>query len=218
VAAINRGSSSFQVLAFTVEALSAGEDEMLRHVFALGFLAVVTALSAPFAAAQAASDPGLGAGVSASYTNATSADGGSLSGAVQVRARLTGSIAVEGLLTYRRETHSLAGERVLLVEEVPVQISGMLFFLTRGAVQPYVLGGIGYYYVHTKGEGARVGDGSHSENKFGFHGGAGVDVRVATRASLFADVRRVFLDVDAVKAIGQQSAFWQAGAGVNLYF
>jgi outer membrane protein W len=192
----------------------------------LGALSLIAALSlledgASFA--QAYSDPGLGIGGHAAYTKGRDAETGAFSGGVQLRARLTGGLGVEGLVSYRRETYAVAGVDVLRVEEIPVQGSVQLFFFARTPVQPYVLGGGGYYYVRGKPLGPNEDERS-SESKFAFHGGFGVDLRASRKVSLHGDVRYVFLDVDSVKELKERfdtdrrADFWHATAGLTFYF
>lgn len=153
------------------------------------------------------------------FSRARDADSGLFSGGVQLRARLTGGLGVEALVSYRRETYSRSGESLLRVREVPVQGSVELFLLARNPVQPYFLAGGGYYYVRTSALGSNTA-GGHTENRFGFHAGAGVDVRVARRASAFVDLRYVLLDVGAVKDLpgAPRSDYLNATAGVMLDF
>lgn len=182
------------------------------------------ALAARPASSQSWSDPGAGVGGHAAYTKGRDANDGKLSGGVQVRARLTGGLGVEALASYRREDQVVGTERVLKIEEVPVQISAMLFFFHRTRLQPYLLGGIGYYYVRASGEGSNASFGSRTENKFGFHGGGGLEARLSPRTSLHADVRYVFRDVDSVTAlrerydVDRRADFWHATGGLTLYF
>lgn len=175
------------------------------------------------AAAQATSDPGFGIGGHAAYTRSRGADSGSLSGGVQARARLTGGIGVEALVSYRRQEYAAAGAAVLRVEEIPVQGSLQLFFLYQTPVQPYVLAGGGYYYVRSRGLGTNPAP-RVAESKFGFHAGAGVDVRVGRKVSLYADVRYVLLDVGAVEdlktlyGLSASASYVHATAGLTFYF
>ena len=168
---------------------------------------------------QASSDPGIGAGAHVSVSKARDADSTFFSGGLQIRARLTGALGVEALVSYRRETYSSGGESLLRLQELPVQGSVELFFLDRNPIQPYILAGAGYYYVRTTALGPNTA-GGHTENRFGFHAGAGVDVRVGKRTSVFADFRYVLLDVDAVKDLpgGLKSSYVNAAAGVMLDF
>src|SRR5512143_2123034 len=173
----------------------------------------LAAAGARTAAAQASSDPGVGLGGHVAFSKARDAESGFFGGGVQMRARLTGAIGVEALLSYRREEYAVGGERVLRVQEIPLQGSVQLFFFSRTPVQPYVLAGGGYYYVRTAGLGSSTAGGG-TENRFGFHAGVGVDVRVAPRASVFADVRYTLVDVGAVRDLpgGRKSDFVHAAA------
>jgi opacity protein-like surface antigen len=190
----------------------------------LVLLAAVPALAlARGAAAQAYSDTGFGVGAHVSVSKAAGAESGTVTGGVQARARLTGGLGVEALVTYRREEYAAAGVKVLRVEEVPFQGSVQLFLLFRTPVQPYVLAGGGYYYIRATGLGPNP-RGRTTENRFAFHAGAGVDVRVAGRASVHADLRYVLLDVGAVQdaserfGSGASSHFWHAVAGASFSF
>jgi len=187
-------------------------------------LAAVGALAfARGAAAQAYSDPGVGVGAHVSVSKAGGAESDAFTGGVQVRARLTGALGVEALVTYRREEYAAGELKVLRVEEIPFQGSVQLFFLIRTPVQPYVLAGGGYYYIRATGLGPNP-RGRTTENRFGFHAGAGVDVRAARRTSVHADLRYVLLDVGAVEDASQRfgsgasSHFWQAVAGATFSF
>jgi opacity protein-like surface antigen len=190
----------------------------------LALLTAVPALAlARGAAAQAYSDPGFGVGAHVSVSKAAGAESAAVTGGVQVRARLTGGLGVEALVTYRREEYAAAGVKVLRLDEVPFQGSVQLFFRIRTPVQPYVLAGGGYYYIRATGLGPNP-RGRTTENRFAFHAGAGVDVRVAGRTSVHADLRYVLLDVGAVDdaserfGSGPSPHFWHAAAGVTLSF
>ena len=87
----------------------------------------------------------------------------------------------------------------------------------------YVLAGGGYYYIRTAPLGPNV-SGHTSENRFGFHAGAGLDARVALRTSVHADLRYVILDVGGVQNANDvlgtslRSNFWSGVAGVTFSF
>jgi outer membrane protein W len=176
------------------------------------------------ALSQSNSDPGVGLGAHASYTRAPDAAAGRLSGGIQLRARLTGGLGLEGLASYREEEYEIAGERVLKLAMVPVQGSVQVFFLFSKPIQPYVLAGIGYYYLRASGLGSRSDTGRTTENKFGAHAGAGIDARVARKVTVHADLRYVFIDVDAVRALTapgpteMSSNFWHGTAGISYHF
>ena len=106
------------------------------------------------------------------------------------------------------------------MDEIPLEVSLLAFFLTNGGVQPYLLAGIGYTWAKPRGEGTNAGTPHPAENLFALHAGAGVDVRTSFRTSVFLDGRYVFLDVNAVKALsGQPKAnYLRIAAGFNVAF
>jgi opacity protein-like surface antigen len=169
------------------------------------------------AAAQANSDPGFQVGGFAAVSKSRAAETSNAAGGLLARARVTGALGIEGLVEYRHETYAVAGDRVLRVQEFPVQGSVQLFFLYRRPFQPYVLAGASYTYVRW----SRVDrDDSGSENRFGFHGGLGVTARLGGKATGFAEVRYTLLDVGAVLDLpgGPKSDYWRAAAGALFSF
>jgi opacity protein-like surface antigen len=182
-------------------------------------LAAALASALP-AAAQSYSDPGLGYGADAGYTRGPDAESGGATAGVHARLRLTGGLGLELSAGYRRDTFATDGARVLTVDEIPIAVSLLTFFLHEGRVQPYALAGIGYTWAKPRGEGTNAGTPYPAENLFALHAGAGVDVRTSFRTSVFVDGRYVFLDVDAVKALPNQpkADTLRIAAGFNVYF
>ena len=164
--------------------------------------------------------PGLGYGADAGYTRSRDAESGGATGGVHARLRLTGGIGLELSAGYRRDSFAEGGARVLVVDEVPLAVSFLGFFLPNGRVQPYLLAGIGYTWAKPRGEGTNAGTPYPAENLFALHAGAGVDVRTSFRTSVFLDGRYVFLDVNAVKALPTQpkADHLRVAAGFNLMF
>ena len=158
----------------------------------------------------------------ASYTKASGADG-TWAGGAQLRLRFPGPLGVEGLIDYRRTTYSAGGADVLRVEQYPVQASLMLFLLS-GPVQPYVLGGGGWYYTRSTFLGPQAALGSETQHTYGGHAGGGLEFGAGKRASLYVDVRYVFLRVDSIDTIrdrynnNPKPDFWHGTAGVNFKF
>jgi hypothetical protein len=158
----------------------------------------------------------------ASYTKATDADG-KWAGGAQLRLRFPGPLGLEGLIDYRRTTYSAGGEDVLRVEQYPVQASLMIFILP-GQVQPYILGGGGWYYTKSTFLGPQADLGSDTQHTFGGHVGGGIEFGAKAKASLHVDVRYVFLGVDSVDAIrdryhnNPKADFWHGTAGLNFKF
>jgi opacity protein-like surface antigen len=182
-------------------------------------LAAALAAALP-AAAQSFSDPGLGYGVDAGYAGGHDAESGGATAGVHARLRLTGGLGLELSAGYRRDAFAADGARVLTVDEIPIAVSLLTFFLHEGRVQPYALAGIGYTWAKPRGEGMNAGTPYPAENLFALHAGAGVDVRTSFKTSVFVDGRYVFLDVGAVKALPNQpkSDYLRIAAGFNVYF
>ena len=158
----------------------------------------------------------------ASYSKAGGADG-TWSGGAQLRLRFPGPLGVEGLIDYRRTTYSAGGEDLLRIEQYPVQASLMLFILP-GQVQPYVLGGGGWYYTKSTFLGAQSALGSDTQHTFGGHVGGGLELGAKAKVSLHVDVRYVFLGVNSIDAIrdrynnNPKADFWHGTAGINFKF
>jgi opacity protein-like surface antigen len=106
-------------------------------------------------------------------------------GGVQARLQLPLFFGVEGSVDYRRE--AFGGTTT---HEWPVQLSGLLYLPKIILVQPFLLGGVGWYNTTTKGP-----DGfSDTQNRFGPHAGAGVEVNLSSRWFLDATYRYVWLN------------------------
>jgi opacity protein-like surface antigen len=191
----------------------------MRPLRLFAFALVLGALLPPSrVGAQPFADPGSGAGFLGGVAKAVDGEQPRFAGGVLGLTRLTGVFGLELFLGYRTDNFAQAGATVLRVQQVPVQLSLLAYLLPNLRVQPYLLGGIGYYRIRATGEGALEALGSSIENKFALHAGAGVDVRLSRAVSLRLDGRYAFLDVDAVTALGLRSWSWQAGLGLNVYF
>lgn len=154
------------------------------------------------AGAQAFSDPGSGFGVFAAFAQpSTSGQAGPQAGLL-FRSRLTGGLGVELGASYRATKYSAGGEDLLRLSTVPVTVTIQVFPLTNSRIQPFLLGGGGYTFARAKGLGRNAERGGQTEHKLGLHGGLGVDVRLRPGTSLTFEVRRVFLDVNAVSDTG----------------
>jgi opacity protein-like surface antigen len=158
----------------------------------------------------------------ASYTKASGADG-AWAGGAQLRLHFPGPLGVEGLIDYKRTTYSEGGGDVLRVEQYPVQASLMLFILP-GPVQPYILGGGGWYYTRSTYLGPLSAQASDTQHTFGGHAGGGVEFGAKSKVSVHVDVRYVFLGVDSIDAVrdrynnNPKADFWHGTAGINFKF
>jgi opacity protein-like surface antigen len=192
----------------------------MRFRFLLAAAAVlIPPLLAPAGAwGQPYADPGTGAGLLGFVSRTPDAAGPTFLGGAQVLTRFTGVLGVELFIGYGSCRYEEDGTTVLGVQQLPVQLSALVYLLPNLRVQPYLLGGVGYYRIWATGEGPLAAQGRTIENKFAFHAGAGIDVRTGRAVSIRVEGRYVFLDVDAVTQIGKSANSWQAGAGFNVYF
>ncbi|MBK9088633.1 MAG: porin family protein [Holophagales bacterium] len=165
----------------------------------LRVLAVVAAfVPAPEATAQSYSDPGLGIGADAGFSEGRSADGLSLAAGLHLRYRFTGSLGLEGRIGYRRETAEDGSGPLLDIVDIPVTGTAQLFFFPRSRVQPFLLGGAGLHVVRTTPQGRNTTFGGGTEALFAMHAGAGVDVRPSRTTAVHLDARWVFLEPTAI--------------------
>jgi opacity protein-like surface antigen len=180
-----------------------------------GLLALLFA--APAARGQAFSDPGVGFGLQGGISKGQDADAVAVGG-LHSRYRLTGMVGVELAAAYRREEVRVDGSPFVQLSQAHLTGSFLLFFLFDHPVQPFVLGGGGYYYVSERGLGANA-EFQRTEHLFGFHAGGGVDVRVSRRVSVYLDARYTFLGLaDIEPTYAGKADFASANLGVNLYF
>ena len=129
----------------------------------------------------------------AGYIKTRDADGGTWFGGVQARYRFGGILAVEGSITFHRDEFQ---DGDVVVTQYPVQVSALIFPLPFGAFEPYGVIGAGWYYTRVDIDTALVQD-DDTENLFGVHLGAGAQLHVAPRFSIFADFRWIFMDEPA---------------------
>jgi len=106
-------------------------------------------------------------------------------GGVQARLRLPLFFGVEGSADYRREAFGAT-----TTHQWPVQVSGLLYLPNIIIVQPFLLGGVGWYNNTTTGP-----DGfSATQNQFGPHAGAGAEFNLNSRWFLDATYRYIWLN------------------------
>jgi opacity protein-like surface antigen len=103
--------------------------------------------------------------------------------------RLSGSsIGLEVSLDRHTESFKLLNQKV---KETPIQVS-LLLKLAKGAFQPYLLGGPGWYYRTVEAiEGSAPDVSTH---EFGWHAGGGAEVRPNRHFGIHGDYRYTFLD------------------------
>jgi hypothetical protein len=133
-------------------------------------------------------------------------------GGVHARLRLLPFLALEASADVRQADF----DDDVDILQVPVQFSALLYLIPRGPIQPYIGGGVGYYYVHVDPEGAD----SDTSHDFGYHAGGGIDFPLSPNWVLHADFRYYALegsvegrDLEDIDVDG-----WQIRGGFTFYF
>ena len=171
----------------------------MRPIPLLGVLACMSVfVFVPGATAQSYSDPGLGLGADAGFSEGRSADGPSLAAGVHLRYRFSGSLGLEGRIGYRSETVDDGSGPLLDIVDVPVTGTGQLFFFPRARVQPFLLVGAGLHVVKTTPQGRNTAIGGGTEALFAMHAGAGVDVRPSRASAVTLQARWILIDPTSI--------------------
>jgi opacity protein-like surface antigen len=106
-------------------------------------------------------------------------------GGVQARLRLPLFFGAEGSVDYRRDTN---GDTT--THQWPVQLSGLIYLPKIIVVQPFLLAGVGWYNTTVHGPNAF----DQTQNQFGPHAGAGVEINLSSCVFLDATYRYVWLN------------------------
>jgi opacity protein-like surface antigen len=153
----------------------------------------------------------------AGFIKTRDADDGTWFGGVQARYRFAGILAVEGSITFHRDEFQ---DGDVVVTQYPVQVSALIFPLPSGAFEPYGVIGAGWYYTRVDIDTPLVQD-DDTENLFGVHLGAGAQLHLTPRVSIFADFRWIFMDEPATDNSDLDEEEFDAGQvtlGASLRF
>ena len=142
----------------------------------------------------------------------------------QIRLGLSQRMGVEVSLDRHTETFELLNQKV---KETPIQAS-LLLKLAAGSVQPYLLGGPGWYKRSIEPIEGPAEDLELSTTEFGWHAGGGLEIRAGKHFGIHGDYRYTFLDFsdDGDEEIGggfigqllpgHKGSMWTVGA--TVYF
>jgi opacity protein-like surface antigen len=108
----------------------------------------------------------------------------------QIRLGMSPRIGVEVSMDFHTEEFELLNEKV---KERPIQAS-LLLKLATGNVQPYLLGGPGWYKRSVEPLEGPNDDLEVSTTDFGWHAGGGLEVLFGRHFGLHGDYRYTFLD------------------------
>lgn len=184
-------------------------------------LSLLALLALVLAASPAAADGfGMDLGVHGGVVGTDGGDGNTFLGGAQARVHLFWLIGAEARVSYYSDTYTLDGIGDVDVENVPVQLSAMLYLIKLPKVGLYVLGG--GTYSSLKLNGSSVETGEVTNQKWSAHAGAGLDINLSKNISLNGDIRYVFLDAsnfgEAVDSIADDynGDFWAGTIGLNF--
>jgi len=184
----------------------------VKRAIAAAALALLAAAGPARAEEDMESRSGITFGPRASYFHPKAADSGTWSGGAQLRLHFTPVLAVEGSADYRQSRFE--GRTV---DVYPVQASLMIYLLPGAAISPYILGGGGWYYTHFR-------DGDHTDQRFGPHAGAGLEMFLSRNWSIDGSYRYLWAEdihsQDAAHPLGKNFSDkgYMVTAAINYRF
>lgn len=152
-------------------------------------------------------------GLAGGYLVVKDADRGTWFGGAQARLRF-GLFAVEASITAHQNEYE---DGDVVVTQYPVQLTAFLYPIPEGPFRPYILGGVGWYYTRVDYQGLFAALDDHTEHIFGEHFGAGLELLIAPRVSIDADVRYIFLNPSNDQVIHRDFNYWQVTLGLNFF-
>lgn len=135
-------------------------------------------------------------------------------GGAQARWYLNDVFALEGSMDYRKNDYGSTTAKTF-----PLQLSGLVYLLPGKRVSPYLIGGGGWYYTDVDGP----NNYSDAQQRFGLHGGAGLQFMVNRNWSVDGSYRWVWLErIHSKDQNGNSVSFHDEGhmvtIGLNYHF
>ena len=160
---------------------------------------------------------GFSIGPALGYVRVRDADEGSWYGGVQARYRFSPLFALEGSITFHQDEF---GDGDVTVTQYPVQVSALLYPFPNPVLEPYAVGGAGWYYTRFDyDEDAFPGVDDETDRMFAVHLGAGGELHLGPLASIFVDFRWLFVDepgVDNSSLEDEEFDTWMLTFGLSL--
>lgn len=131
-----------------------------------------------------------------------------------LRLKTSPRTSIELAMDWRSTTSDDATVRI---RDYPFQGSLMLYPV-RGALAPYVLGGIGWYSQRMEAMAGTDVISQQTVRRMGYHGGFGGELKMGKRATIFADYRYTFIRFgdEEPAALNGAGAFSMPGVGSLL--
>lgn len=154
-------------------------------------------------------------GPRAIYSTPKDADTGQWSAGAQGRLRLSPGLGLEGSVDYRRNNFS----NLTIITTYPVQASVLVYLMPGTDLNPFLLGGGGWYYTQVNGPYSF----NDTDFRFGLHIGAGFEFTLTEFIFLDASYRYVWLQSVTSKDINTldktlQDSGSMVTIGLNIYF
>ncbi|HEX9655047.1 MAG TPA: outer membrane beta-barrel protein [bacterium] len=149
---------------------------------------------------------GIRLGPEVGYYKTQDADDGKFMFGAALRLKLSSALGVEGAINYRQEKY---GNDALTVRSWPILVTGMFYPL------PIVYGALGAGWYNTTFDVNVPGIDNETQQEFGWHFGAGVEIPMGGNSRLTGDLRYVFLDYsfDSIPFQDVDSNFYMISAG-----
>lgn len=150
------------------------------------------------------------------YLKARGADRGTWFAGIQARLYFFRFLAAEANVTFHQNRYE---DGDITVTQYPVQVSGLFFPFPSWSFQPYVVGGVGWYYTRIDYSDDLNFIESDTTHWFGGHVGAGVELAASRAVSLHADFRWVFIDPESdIESRDGDADYWQITFGLGFGF
>ena len=143
------------------------------------------------------------------------ADDGTWMVGVQARLRLGRVFAIEGSITAHRSDFA---DDTIEVFQYPVQVSLLVFPFPDSPIEPYLVGGAGWYYTRYEYDSV-LGLDDETDSQFGIHLGVGLMIELGPKVQIFGDFRWIFLDepgVDNSNIEDEEFDYGQVMIGLSL--
>lgn len=148
-------------------------------------------------------------GPRATYSTPKDADTGQWAPGAQARLHLSSALGLEASIDYLKNDFG----PLTTVKTYPVQASLLAYIIPGGAVSPFLLGGVGWYYTQVNGPAGF----SDTTSRFGLHAGAGLEVMLNKSLSLDGSYRYVWLEsLDSKDANALDKTYKDSGSMITL--
>ncbi len=141
---------------------------------------------------------------------------------VQMRFRFNSVFGIEASFDWREDEYTIVTpyeETKMTVEHHPVLVSAMFDLVPFSSVSPYVLMGIGWYYMEEKYEGYDYYY-ETDDRDFGYHLGGGINAYFNPNMCFNADLRYNFLKIteDEWGDSELDAGGWIVNMGLTFFF